>query len=60
MRRVHAADEVGMHYIGADLSMAEPWEELAAEDIIDGFEALLMRHARFQDFLKETGQDGVV
>ena len=57
---MHASGEVRVHYISADLSMAEPWEELAAEDIIDGFEALLMRHARFQDFLKETGQDGVV
>lgn len=56
MRLVHAPDEVGMHYIEADLSMAEPWEELADEDVLEGFEELLGKHAAFHAYLDETGR----
>ena len=53
---MHASGEVRVHYISADLSMAEPWEELADEAIIEGLEALLERHAAFHAFLMETGR----
>lgn len=53
---MHAPDEVVVHFIEADLSMAEPWEELADEDIIAGFEELLEKYAAFQTYLDETGR----
>lgn len=45
-----------MHFIAADLSMAEPWEELALEDVLEGFDWLLSRHAAFARFLEATGR----
>jgi len=53
---MHAPNEVGVHYLDADLSMAEPWEELADEEILVGLEALLGKYAAFHAYLLETGQ----
>jgi len=57
MRLVHAPVEVGMHFIEADLSMAAPWDEDFVEAGIAELETLLAKHARFADFLRETGRD---
>ena len=53
---MHSPDEVGMHYIAADLSLAAPWEEDFAAAGIAELETLLAKHAAFRAYLEETGQ----
>jgi len=57
MRGLHAAHEVGMHYVEDDLGQWDkPWEELADEAILAGFDDLLGKHAAFHAYLRETGR----